>query len=237
MIEIKPFDKLGSFENFWLSARYHFSFANYHDPKRMGIGALRVWNDDTIRAGTGFERHGHRDMEIITYVRRGAITHEDHLGNVGRTEAGDVQVMSAGTGIMHAEFNREDEDTQIFQIWIEPAVHGVEPRWETRSFPKAGREGRLVPLASGRRDDATSGEGGALPIYQDAAILGATLKAGQSVVHRLAPGRKAYLVPATGRVTVNGESAGARDGIALQDVEEVTIAAEEDAEILLADVA
>jgi hypothetical protein len=232
MIEIKTFDRLGRFDNDWLSARYHFSFANYHDPLRMGVGPLRVWNDDTIQPGTGFDLHGHRDMEIITYVRRGAITHQDHLGNVGRTEAGDVQVMSAGSGIMHAEFNKEDDTTQIFQIWIEPAVHGVAPRWETRSFPKAGREGQLVALASGRRDDA-----GALPIYQDAAILGATLKAGQSVTHRLAPGRKAYLVPATGRVTVNGKAAGARDGVVLADIEEVTIAAEEDAEILLADVA
>lgn len=232
MIEIKSFDGLGRFDNDWLSARYHFSFANYYDPRRMGMGALRVWNDDTIRPGTGFDLHGHRDMEIITYVRRGAITHQDHLGNTGRTVAGDVQVMSAGTGIMHAEFNREEEPTQIFQIWIEPAVHGVPPRWETRSFPRAGREGRLVPLASGRRDDE-----GALPIYQDAAILGATLKAGQAVTHRLAPGRKAYLVAASGRISVNGESAGARDGIAMQDIEEVTIAADEDAEILLADVA
>jgi len=237
MIEIKSFDRLGRFDNDWLSARYHFSFANYYDPRRMGVGPLRVWNDDTIQPGTGFDLHGHRDMEIITYVRKGAITHQDHLGNTGRTEAGDVQVMSAGTGIMHAEFNREDEATQIFQIWIEPAVHGVAPRWETRSFPKAGREGRLVPLASGRRDDAASGEGGALPIYQDAAILGATLEAGQSVTHRLEPGRKAYLVPAAGRVTVNGKAAGARDGVVLEDVEDVTITAEEDAEILLADVA
>ncbi|HEY9538327.1 MAG TPA: pirin family protein [Kiloniellaceae bacterium] len=241
MIEVKAFDRLGRFDNDWLSARYHFSFANYHDPQRMGVGSLRVWNDDTIHPGTGFDLHGHRDMEIITYVRRGAITHRDHLGNTGRTAAGDVQVMSAGTGIMHAEFNREDEATQIFQIWIEPAVHGVAPRWETRSFPKAGREGRLVPLASGRPgdakgEDAGPGEAGALPIYQDAAILGATLTAGQTVTHTLAPGRKAYLVPASGRVTVNGKTAGARDGIVLDDVEEVTITAEEDAEILLADV-
>jgi redox-sensitive bicupin YhaK (pirin superfamily) len=160
MIEIKNFDRLGRFDNDWLSARYHFSFANYYDPGRMGLGPLRVWNDDTIQPGTGFDLHGHRDMEIITYVRRGAITHQDHLGNQGRTEAGDVQVMSAGSGIMHAEFNQEDDTTQIFQIWIEPAVHGVAPRWETRSFPKAGREGRLVPLASGRKADAgPEGEG------------------------------------------------------------------------------
>ena len=141
MIEIKRFDDLGRFQNDWLSARYHFSFANYYDPAQMGVGALRVWNDDTIRPGTGFDLHGHRDMEIITYVRAGAITHQDHLGNKGRTEAGDVQVMSAGKGIMHSEFNQEEEPTQIFQIWIEPAVQGVEPRWEARAFPKAERAG------------------------------------------------------------------------------------------------
>ena len=236
MMEIQRFDGLGRFDNDWLSARYHFSFANYHDPRRMGLGPLRVWNDDTIRPGTGFDMHGHRDMEIITYVRKGAITHQDHLGNEGRTTAGDVQVMSAGKGILHAEYNHEDEPTQIFQIWIEPAVHGVKPRWETRSFPKAGREGRLVPLASGRKQDGDAGDGEALPIYQDAAILGATLKAGQSVSHKLAPGRKAYLVAATGALTVNGEAVAARDGAAIADVEALEIVASEDSEILLADV-
>ena len=232
MIEIKPFDALGRFQNDWLSARYHFSFADYYDPAYMGVGALRVWNDDTIRPGSGFDMHGHRDMEIITYVREGAITHQDHLGNRGRTEAGDVQVMSAGRGIMHAEFNEEEAPTQIFQIWIEPALRGAEPRWETRAFPKGERAGELVALASGRKNHE-----GALPIHQDAAILGATLAAGQSVTHRLEVGRKLYLVPAKGRITVNDESAGPRDGVVVSDVDEVTITAEEEAEILLADVA
>lgn len=232
MIEIKPFDGLGQFQNEWLAARYHFSFATYYDPAQMGVGSLRVWNDDTIRPGTGFDMHGHRDMEIITYVREGAITHQDHLGNKGRTEAGDVQVMSAGSGIMHAEFNQEEDPTKIFQIWIEPAVQGVEPRWETRSFPKGERAGELVPLASGRPEHA-----GALPIHQDAAILGATLKAGQSVTHRLDAGRHLYLVPATGRITVNDAEAGPRDGVVVRDLDEVVITATEDAEILLADVA
>ena len=231
MIEIKPFDALGRFRNDWLSARYHFSFADYYDPANMGVGTLRVWNDDTIRPGSGFDMHGHRDMEIITYVREGAITHQDHLGNRGRTEAGDVQVMSAGTGIMHAEFNEEEDPTQIFQIWIEPALRGAEPRWETRAFPKSERAGELVALASGRKAHE-----GALPIHQDAAILGATLAPGQSVTHRLEAGRKLYLVPAKGRITVNDQSAGPRDGVVVSGVEEVTITAEEEAEILLADV-
>ena len=127
-VELRPFEKLGKFRIDWLNASQHFSFGHYYDPSRMGVGPLRVWNDDEIQPHTGFDPHPHRDMEIITYVRRGAITHQDSLGNEGRTEAGDVQVMSAGTGIRHAEYNREDEPTQIFQIWIEPAEKGLPPR-------------------------------------------------------------------------------------------------------------
>ncbi|MFQ5773458.1 MAG: pirin family protein [Kiloniellaceae bacterium] len=230
MIEVRAFAELGRFDNDWLSARYHFSFAGYHDPARRGVGPLLVWNDDTIQPGRGFDRHGHRDMEIITYVRRGAITHEDHLGNRGRTEAGDVQVMSAGKGILHAEYNLEDEPTLIFQIWIEPDRKGIEPRWEQRRFPTAERGGSLVPLASGR-----SGDDGALPIHQDAAILGATLPAGQRVRHRLEAGRRAYLVPARGRIEVNGVPANARDGVAIEGESEIVVIANEDSEILLAD--
>lgn len=230
MIQVTPFEKLGRFDNDWLSARYHFSFAGYYDPARGGLGPLLVWNDDTVRPGCGFDLHGHRDMEIITYVRRGAISHEDHLGNRGRTEAGDVQVMSAGKGILHSESNLEAEPTQIFQIWIEPAETGLKPRWAQRRFPKAAREGALVPLASGR-----AGDDGALEIHQDAAILGATLVEGQSATHRLGPGRKGYLVPARGRIEVNGVSAHARDGITIEDEDEITISALEDSEILLAD--
>ncbi|MEE8189065.1 MAG: pirin family protein [Kiloniellales bacterium] len=230
MIEVRRFDALGRFDNDWLSARYHFSFAGYHDPTRSGVGPLLVWNDDTIQPGRGFDLHGHRDMEIVTYVRSGAISHEDHLGNRGRTEAGDVQVMSAGTGIRHAEFNLEPEITQIFQIWIETAEQGLAPRWEQRRFPKAEREGVLTPLASGR-----AGDEGALKIYQDAAILGATLNEGQSVTHRLDAGRRAYLVPARGSIEVNGTRVEARDGVTITDETEITIGALEDSEILLAD--
>ena len=231
MIEVIPFETLGRFDTDWLSARHHFSFGHYHDPARMGLGTLRVWNDDTVAPGRGFDQHGHRDMEIITYVRRGAISHQDHLGNRGRTEAGDVQVMSAGPGILHAEYNLEPEPTQIFQIWIQPNRRGVEPRWESRRFPKAGAAGGLVALASGRPEDP-----GALRIHQDAAILGATLQAGQRVSHKLGPGRAAYLVPALGRVEVAGVGAKARDGVAIRDESEITIVAIEDAEIVLADV-
>jgi hypothetical protein len=232
MIEVRPFESLGRFENDWLSARHHFSFGDYRDPARMGLGPLVVWNDDTIEPGRGFDLHGHRDMEIITYVRRGAITHQDHLGNQGRTEAGDVQVMSAGKGILHAEYNHEAEPTQLFQIWIRPQVNRIAPRWQQRRFPTGNRAGQLVALASGR-----DGDEGALTIHQDAGVFGATLAAGQSVSHALGPGRKAYLVAARGRIEVNGTPANARDGVVASDVEELTIAALEEAEIILADVA
>ncbi|MEJ1995081.1 MAG: pirin family protein [Limibacillus sp.] len=231
MLEVRRFAELGGFENDWLKAHHHFSFGHYYDPNRLGHGALLVWNDDTIQPGRGFELHGHRDMEIITYVRKGAITHRDHLGNEGRTEAGDVQVMSAGKGILHAEFNEEDDTTQIFQIWVRPNQTGIEPRWEQRRFPKAERAARLVPLASGRREDE-----GALPIQQDAAVLGAALTAGQSVTHEVGRGRSAYLVAAVGRLQVNGQEAAARDGVAVTGPAKVEIEALEDSELLLVDV-
>jgi redox-sensitive bicupin YhaK (pirin superfamily) len=232
MINVIPFKSLGRFDNEWLAARYHFSFANYHHPERNGFGPLLVWNDDAIQPGTGFPRHGHRDMEIITYVREGAITHEDHLGNVGRTEAGDVQAMSAGKGILHAEFNRESDITRLFQIWIMPDAAGHKPRWETRKFPKGDSAGKLVVLASGRDKDHDSG---ALWINQDAALLGATLDTGATVRHTLEPGRRAYLVAARGKLLVNGVTLGERDGATIEDVGEITVEAVENSELLIAD--
>jgi redox-sensitive bicupin YhaK (pirin superfamily) len=231
MIEVRPFDSLGTYSNGWLKAHYHFSFSDYRDDARNNWGALRVWNDDTIRPRTGFDRHGHKDMEIVTYVRRGVITHRDHLGNEGRTVAGDVQVMSAGRGILHEEHNLENEDAQIFQLWIFPNETGIEPGWASRQFPKGDRAGSLVTLASGRKKDS-----GVLPIHQDASILAATLKTGQSVQHLLEPGRFLYLVPAEGRLAVNGKTVNARDGVAIRNEERVDILALDDAEVLIADV-
>lgn len=225
MIDVRPFASLGRFENEWLNARHHFSFGGYRDADRMGFGALRVWNDDAIAPGTGFEPHPHRDMEIITYVRSGAITHRDDLGNEGRTAAGDVQVMHAGSGIVHAEYNREDVETRLFQIWLLPNATGVAPGWGARAFPAAG-EGLRV-LASG------DGRDGALPLHADGAVLAGKLAAGQTVRHRLAPGSRAYLVPATGLVTVNGVAVGTRDGAAVQDEAELIITATEAAEVVL----
>lgn len=228
MLELRPFSALGTFDNEWLHAHYHFSFADYFDPKRMGVDKLRVWNDDTIEPGTGFPPHGHRDMEIVTYVREGAVTHEDSLGNRGRTEAGQVQVMSAGTGIRHAEYNLEDTRTTLFQIWILPRAQGLAPRWETRPFPR--EHGRLQVLASGFAED------GAPMINQDARVLGATLDAGDRVTHALG-GRSAYLVAARGSLTVNGQSLGPRDGLVIAGEEALDITAGADAEIVVVEMA
>src|SRR3954454_2706802 len=176
MMELRPYATLGGETLDWLDTRHHFSFANYCDPQRMSWGALRVWNDDEIAPDTGFPPHPHADMEIITYVRQGAISHQDSLGNKGRTDAGDVQVMSAGSGIRHAEYNYEDEPTRIFQIWIIPDRRGGTPSWGTRPFPKEERSGHLVVLASGDANDSES-----LPIRADTRVLGVRLEPGQQI--------------------------------------------------------
>ena len=228
MIDIRPFDSLGHADHGWLDARHHFSFANYHDPARMGWGSIRVWNDDRIAAKSGFPPHPHRDMEIITYVRTGAITHQDSMGNKGRTEAGDVQVMSAGTGVTHAEYNLEDQETTLFQIWVQTDRPGAEPSWGAMPFPKESRHGQFQLLASGDSGD------GALTINADARVLGATVEAGTSIAYDSEPERHVYLV-ASGKVRVNGQEANARDGVAITGEARVTIEADEDAELVLVD--
>jgi quercetin 2,3-dioxygenase len=232
MIQLRPFNSLGAFRNEWLNAHHHFSFGGYHDQARMGLGRLRVWNDDEVAPGTGFDPHPHRDMEIVTYIREGAITHRDNLGNEGRTEAGDVQVMHAGTGIVHAEYNKEDVLTRLFQIWIIPDKHGVAPGWGTKTFPRG--DNGLSVLASGRPADAGSD---ALPLNADAAVLAGTLAGGQTTELTLAPGRAAYLVPVNGAVTVNGLLAQARDGVAISDERSVTITATKPTELVGVEVA
>ena len=232
MIERRPFDRLGGADHGWLKARHHFSFAGYHDPQKMGWGPIRVWNDDEIAPNSGFPPHPHADMEIVTYVRQGAITHKDSLGNQGRTEAGDVQVMSAGSGIRHAEYNLEPGTTTLFQIWIEPSTTGGAPSWGARPFPKGDRAGKFVTLASGRDGDAD-----ALPIRTDARVAGATLKAGETTEYALGRGRHAYLVPAVGSVEVNGVRLDARDGAAVSDEDVLRVTALEDAEVVLVDAA
>lgn len=232
MIEVRPFSSLGGENHGWLDAKHHFSFANYHDPRRTSWGNLRVWNDDTIAPNTGFPPHSHRDMEIITYVRDGAISHEDSLGNKGRTVAGDVQVMSAGTGVTHAEYNKEDETTRIFQIWIIPTRTGDQPNWGSREFPKGEKSGQFVTLASG-----FDGDGDALPIRTDARVVGATIKAGETAEYPLGKDRRAYLVPAKGAVEIDGVRVNERDGAAISDEDVVKVTALEDSEIVLVDAA
>ena len=234
MIDIRPFATLGHANHGWLDARHHFSFAGYHDPARMGWGAIRVWNDDTIAAGSGFPPHPHSDMEIVTFVRSGAISHRDSLGNEGRTPAGDVQVMSAGTGITHDEFNLEDEATTLFQIWIVPDLRGETPSWGQRAFPGAERTGQWVTLASATGAGAES-DTGPLPIRADASVLAARLESGQTVTYAADAGRHQYLVAPVGRVRVNGELANPRDGVAITGESEIVVEALDDAEVVMVD--
>ncbi len=245
MIDIRPFASLGAANHGWLDAHHHFSFGDYRDPARMGWGSIRVWNDDLIAPNTGFPPHAHSDMEIITYVRTGAITHEDSMGNKGRTEAGDVQVMSAASGVRHSEWNAEDVPTTLFQIWIEPNRTGGAPGWGAKPFPKDSRSGRWSVLASGF-GDMSDEDRDALPIRADARVLGATLRAGDTLTHEVGAGRHAYLVAAIGGIeiadgTASGESspamtAAARDGVAL-GTGRYTIRALGDAELVLVDAA
>jgi redox-sensitive bicupin YhaK (pirin superfamily) len=230
MIDIRKFDALAHRDHGWLDTRFHFSFADYYDPARMNWGQIRVWNDDRIAPKSGFPPHPHSDMEIITFVRTGAISHRDSMGNQGRTGAGDVQVMSAGTGVTHAEYNLEDEDTTLFQIWIMPDQRGGAPDWGMREFPRGERAGRWEIVASGNAE-----ADGALPIRSNARILAATLPAGESVTYQADPARHQYLVATGGRVRVNGQEADPRDGIAITGEAAINVEALEDCELVMVD--
>lgn len=213
MIDIRPFSSLGGANHGWLNARHHFSFANYYDPQRMGWGALRVWNDDEIAPQTGFPPHPHNNMEIITYVRQGAITHKDSLGNHGRTEAGDVQVMSAGHGVQHSEYNLENTPTSLFQIWIMPDEDkmGGEPSWGSKPFPKTERLDQWITVASGR------GNPEGLFIRANAEVVVANVSPGHSLEYILDDKRVGYLVAAQGQLNVNTNVVNARDGVAFDE--------------------
>lgn len=226
-----PYGALGHVDHGWLDARHHFSFGSYRDPNRTGFGRLLVINDDRIRAGRGFPTHPHDNMEIITYVRSGAITHRDDQGNEGVTRAGDVQVMSAGTGIHHSEYNLEDEDTTLYQIWIEPNQQDSAPRWEAREFPKEPVTEALIPLASGRDEDLMQG---ALMIYQDAAIHGGRLNKGTELTHPIR--HQAYVLASEGELEINGERMKKGDGAEITGTPELHIRALTDAELLVIDV-
>jgi len=214
----------------WLRAKYHFAVTADSTSGHVPLGPLIVWNDDEIAVGSGFPMHGHRDIEIITYVRQGVLGHRDTLGSEGTINAGDVQVMSAGTGIRHAEFNRSDTPLKLYQIWLMPRANGGAPGWGTKQFPKGDRSGRFVVLASGY-----AGDDGALLIRADARVLGATLKAGEQVRQALGATRRAYLVAAAGRIEVNGERVGPLDGVAITNEAALDIVAVEDSELVMVD--
>jgi redox-sensitive bicupin YhaK (pirin superfamily) len=225
--EKRPFNTLGKANHGWLNANHHFSFSSYQDPARMGWGNIRVWNDDEIAAQSGFPPHDHDNMEIITYVREGAITHKDSMGNIGRTEAGDVQVMSAGTGVTHSEYNLEDKVCRLFQIWILPRTQNVAPRWDARQFPKSDQNAGFTVLASGYGDE------GALEINADARMLGATVAMGAHLHHIISPAHCAYLVVTRGHIEIDGVVLHERDGFAMAPGAQLSIVAKTNTQLVL----
>ncbi len=228
MITHRRWESLDKADHGWLRARYHFQASPEDNPAHGPLGPLITWNDDEIAVKGGFPLHGHRDLEIVTYVRQGVLGHRDTLGSEGTIHAGDVQVMSAGSGIRHAEFNDGDVPLRIYQIWLLPREKGGQPQWGTRSFPKNDRSGRFAALASGYADDKE-----ALPIRADARVLGATLKAGERVRQHLTPACQAYLVVASGRIEVEGEPMGPLDGAAITNVTTIDVVALEDSELVM----
>ena len=233
MLQLRSKETLDQRDLGWLKARHHFIVSADGNPENRSLGSLVVWNDDEIAPGTGFGRHFHPDMEIVTYVRQGAVTHEDSTGKVGRTVAGDVQVMSAGTGISHSEHNRDESPLKLFQLRLLPRQRGGTPRWDSRKFPKADRAGRLVELATGNPRNAET-----LLIRADPRILGATLLAGTTLTP--APSarfRHVYLAPRSGRGPCQRAAGCGWRRFAAIDEPELTITAEEDAEFILVDAA
>lgn len=227
MITRYAFADLGGANHGWLNAKHHFSFANYYDPQKLSHGELMVINDDRIAPHTGFDTHSHRDMEIITYVRKGAITHKDNKGNEGRTTAGNIQVMSAGTGISHSEYNLEDEETNIYQIWIKSKTTGIKPDWGMAEFPKKPVTKYLPLLVSG--DNKAP-----LNINQDARIYAGRINKGDEITHNIIG--KAYLLIAEGEAMVNQLHAKKGDGIAITDEVSITLKAKTEAELLIIEV-
>jgi redox-sensitive bicupin YhaK (pirin superfamily) len=230
MLQIRNLDSLAGSDLIWLKSKHHFALAGHNNAAHEPLGALLVLNDDEIAPGTGFPMHGHRDMEIVTYVREGTLEHIDTSGGLGQIAAGNVQAFSAGSGIRHAEYNAGSAPLKIFQIWLRPRRLGIEPRWSTKPFPKAERANRWVTLASG-----LPGDDSAIAIEADARVLGATVISGQSLEYEIGGSRFGYLVVARGAVSVNELRLDARDGIAVKDVSKIVVAAFDDAEVVLVD--
>jgi redox-sensitive bicupin YhaK (pirin superfamily) len=230
MLTLRRSEERGYADHGWLKARHTFSFANYHDPRYMGFGPLRVINDDHIAAGRGFGTHGHRDMEILTYVLEGAVAHKDSMGNGSTIRPGDVQRMSAGRGVLHSEFNPQaDRGTHLLQIWIEPDVHGIEPEYEEKRFDEADKRGRLRLVAS------PDGQDGSVRIHQDVRLYVGLLDGDESAAVALAPGRRAWVHVARGSVTLNGQALQAGDAAAVEDESGIALSDGDGAEVLVFD--
>ncbi len=230
MIALRKANERGHANHGWLDSHFSFSFAEYHDPQHMGFSSLRVINEDVVQPGKGFGAHGHRDMEIITYILEGALEHKDSMGNGSVIRPGDVQRMSAGKGVQHSEFNPSPSElVHLLQIWIEPNVIGIQPGYEEKHFDAASRRGKLRLIAS------SDGRDGSVTIHQDASVYAALVDGAERVRHALAPGRKAYVHVARGSVTVNGSALGAGDALKASGESAIVIEAGDNAEILLFD--
>ena len=232
MMQVRKGNERGFGDHGWLRSFHSFSFADYYDPDNMGFGALRVINEDRVTPGMGFGTHGHRDMEIISYVREGAVEHKDSMGNGSVIRPGDVQRMSAGTGVRHSEFNPSKTDgVHFLQIWIEPGVKGIPPSYEEKHFDAASKRGKLRLVASSDARD------GSVKIHQDASLYAALVDGTEKVSYTLAAGRRAYVHVARGGVSVNGETLAAGDALKVSGLSEITLEHGDKAEVLLFDLA
>ena len=232
MIQVRRAAERGHFDHGWLDTYHTFSFSDYYDSAHMGFRALRVINDDRVQPGQGFGMHGHRDMEIITYVLDGALEHRDSMGNGSVLRPGELQHMTAGTGVRHSEFNPSHrEPVHLYQIWLLPDRRGLTPGYEQKAFPEDERRGKLRLVAS------PTGEQGALTIHQDARLYLSTLRPGETISHILQPGRHAWLQALRGRVTLNGKPLATGDGAAVSDEERLEITGQADGEVMLFDLA
>jgi redox-sensitive bicupin YhaK (pirin superfamily) len=230
MIEIRKSDERGYADHGWLKSYHSFSFADYYDPRHVQFGPLRVINEDRVAPGMGFGTHGHRDMEIISYVLDGELAHKDSIGNGSVIRPGDVQRMSAGTGVRHSEYNHAAHDTTHFlQIWVIPAENGIEPGYEERNFPVEEKRGKLRLVVS------PDGAEGSVVIHQDARIYAGLFDGDEAATLAIAPGRRAYVHVARGAITVNGKALGAGDAAKLEAVEAITLTQGSEAEVLVFD--
>jgi redox-sensitive bicupin YhaK (pirin superfamily) len=232
MIQVRPSDARGHFDMGWLDTHHTFSFADYYDPRFMGFRALRVINDDRVKPSAGFPTHPHRDMEIISVVLGGTIAHQDSMGNQTLIRKGEVQRMTAGTGVRHSEWNpSKDEELHLMQIWILPERQGLTPGYEQKEFHAEARPGELVPIAMPNPSD------GAMKIHQDVTLYGAHLNQGQSLRHAIASGRHAWVQVTGGELSVNGQKLREGDGAAISDEEAVSLSSDRGADLLLFDLA